>query len=102
MQSVIYHLIFLRAVISKPKLRVNSPAFKPSTPSSVSADAPVFVPKAPGKKVLSLYFDVLKFIVLMPRYHARCLVIILSCRYVVVQCHQSATLNHQLFIRLYQ
>ncbi|KAM3589870.1 PAB-dependent poly(A)-specific ribonuclease subunit 3 [Umbelopsis sp. WA50703] len=31
---------------TKPKLRVNSPAFKPSTPSSVSADAPVFVPKA--------------------------------------------------------
>lgn len=56
MQSVFYHLIFLRAVISKPKLRVNSPAFKPSTPSSVSADAPVFVPKAPGKFSLPFLF----------------------------------------------
>ncbi|KAJ2957748.1 hypothetical protein NQZ79_g6597 [Umbelopsis isabellina] len=38
---------------SKPKLRVNSPAFKPSTPSSVSADAPVFVPKAAGTYMLT-------------------------------------------------
>ncbi|KAI9279488.1 kinase-like domain-containing protein [Umbelopsis sp. AD052] len=38
---------------AKPKLRVNSPAFKPSTPSSVSADAPVFVPKAPDASLSS-------------------------------------------------
>ncbi|GAB5590090.1 PAB-dependent poly(A)-specific ribonuclease subunit 3 [Umbelopsis nana] len=38
---------------AKPKLRVNSPAFKPSTPSSVSADAPVFVPKAADASLTS-------------------------------------------------